>query len=95
MTHKHFKIILVTLLCLCGKEISAKKIEVQSPDGKLKVNIELKDKIYYSIYSGKDLLLDNCSLSMIKHKARDSSEKCNCREPLQYFISENEGKLCH
>ena len=41
MTHKHFKIILVTLLCLCGKEISAKKIEVQSPDGKLKVNIEL------------------------------------------------------
>lgn len=42
-----------------------KKIEVQSPDGKLKVNIELKDKIYYSIYSGKDLLLDNCSLSMI------------------------------
>ena len=65
MTHKHFKIILVTLLCLCGKEISAKKIEVQSPDGKLKVNIELKDKIYYSIYSGKDLLLDNCSLSMI------------------------------
>ena len=50
MTHKHFKIILVTLLCLCGKEISAKKIEVQSPDGKLKVNIELKDKIYYSIY---------------------------------------------
>ena len=65
MTHKHFKIILVTLLCLCGKEISAKKIEVQSPDGKLKVNIELKDKIYYSIYSGKDLLLYNCSLSMI------------------------------
>ena len=51
MTHKHFKIILITLLCLCGKEISAKKIEVQSPDGKLKVNIELKDKIYYSIYS--------------------------------------------
>ena len=55
MTHKHFKIILVTLLCLCGKEISAKKIEVQSPDGKLKVNIELKDKINYSINSGKDL----------------------------------------
>ena len=30
MTHKHFKIILVTLLCLCGKEISAKKIERQN-----------------------------------------------------------------
>lgn len=64
MTHKHFKIILIALLCLCGKEISAREIKVQSPDGKLKVNIELKDKIYYSIYSGKDLLLDNCSLSM-------------------------------
>ena len=64
MTHKHLKIILIALLCLCGKEISAREIKVQSPDGKLKVNIELKDKIYYSVYSGKDLLLDNCSLSM-------------------------------
>ena len=45
MTHKHLKIILIALLCLCGKEISAREIKVQSPDGKLKVNIELKDKI--------------------------------------------------
>ena len=44
MTHKHLKIILIALLCLCGKEISAREIKVQSPDGKLKVNIELKDK---------------------------------------------------
>ena len=44
--------------------MSAKEISIQSPDGKLKVNIELKDKIYYSVYSGNDLLLDNCSLTM-------------------------------
>lgn len=64
MIHKKSILLLMALLCLCGGQISAKEISVQSPDGKLKVNIELKDKIYYSVYSGTDLLLDNCSLTM-------------------------------
>lgn len=64
MIHKKSLLLLIALLCLCGAQISAKEISVQSPDGKLKVNIELKDKIYYSVYSGTDLLLDNCSLTM-------------------------------
>lgn len=64
MIHKNSLLLLMALLCLCGGQISAKEISVQSPDGKLKVNIELKDKIYYSVYSGTDLLLDNCSLTM-------------------------------
>ena len=49
---------------VCSGKICGKEISVQSPDGTLKVNIELKDKIYYSVYSGNDLLLKDCSLSM-------------------------------
>lgn len=57
-------IILLVLLGLCGGKALAKEISVQSPNGALKVNIELKDKIYYSVLAGNDLLLDNCSLSL-------------------------------
>ena len=57
MIHRYFTPVLIALLCMYGGKISAKEISVQSPDGKLKVNIELKDKIYYSVYSGSDLLI--------------------------------------
>lgn len=102
MILKYFKITLIVLLCLYSKKVSAKGIEVQSPDGNLKVNIELKDKIYYSIYSGKDLLLDNCSLSMTLNdevlgkqpKLRDSKrgkidESIKREIPLKNAIVEN------
>lgn len=49
---------------ICGSKVYGKEISVQSPDGILKVNIELKDKIYYSVYSGNDLLLKDCFLTM-------------------------------
>lgn len=49
MIHKYFTPVLIALLCMYGGKISAKEISVQSPDGKLKVNIELKDKIYLSL----------------------------------------------
>ena len=64
MIHKYFMPVLIALLCMYGGKVSAKEISVQSPDGKLRVNIELKDKVYYSVYSVNDLLLDNCSLTM-------------------------------
>lgn len=56
--------ILFSLMAWLGVSAYAREISVQSPDGKLKVNIELKDKVYYSIYSGNDLLLDHCSLTL-------------------------------
>ncbi len=42
MIHKYFTPVLIALLCMYGGKISAKEISVLSPDGKLKVNIELK-----------------------------------------------------
>ena len=46
MIHKYFMHVLIALLCMYGGKVSAKEISVQSPDGKLRVNIELKDKVY-------------------------------------------------
>ncbi|ETZ19971.1 glycoside hydrolase family 97 protein [Pedobacter sp. V48] len=41
-----------------------KGIELKSPNGGLKVSINISDKIYYSIFSGEDLLLENNHLQM-------------------------------
>jgi hypothetical protein len=41
-----------------------KNVELKSPDGSLIVDIQLKDKIYYSIYAGSELLLKDCSMSL-------------------------------
>ncbi len=61
---KQIVMLLAVFLFICSGNLCGKEISVQSPDGVLKVNIELKDKIYYSVYSGNDLLLENCFLSM-------------------------------
>jgi alpha-glucosidase len=42
----------------------ARASELISPDGKIKVKIELGDKIYYSLYQNDKLLLNKCSLGM-------------------------------
>ena len=54
----------MAFILFCGAEMHGKNIDIKSPNGSLKVNIELKDKIYYSVYAGDDLLLKDCSLSM-------------------------------
>ncbi|MEY8685053.1 glycoside hydrolase family 97 protein [Bacteroides sp. AN502(2024)] len=42
----------------------AKNIRVSSPDGTLKVNIELTDHIAYSVSADEQVLLERCSLSL-------------------------------
>ena len=47
---------LVTMFVwLVSGHAAAKSVSVQSPDGNLKVTIEVSDRIYYSIYAGDDL----------------------------------------
>jgi alpha-glucosidase len=87
MIHKYFTPVLIALLCMYGGKISAKEISVQSPDGKLKVNIELKDKIYYSVYSGSDLLLSNCSLTMtLDNEVLGKHSRTGCFRPSRFVI---------
>lgn len=61
---KTIVMMLTVFTFICGSKVYGKEISVQSPDGTLKVNIELKDKIYYSVYSGNDVLLKDCFLTM-------------------------------
>ena len=44
--------------------IFAALLELKSPNGELKVSVDLKDKIRYNISYGQDELLQNCSLQL-------------------------------
>lgn len=58
---------LLTALLLwmgCSCLVSAKDIEVTSPDGKLKVTVALKDRIYYSVSGEGTPILKDCALSL-------------------------------
>lgn len=53
-------ILLVLCLCLVSLLHAQNKLELVSPNGELKVSLNLSDKIYYSIdYNGEVLLKDN------------------------------------
>jgi alpha-glucosidase len=54
--------ILLTIILTCS---IARASELLSPNGKIKVKIELTDKIYYSLYQNDKLLLNKCSLGMM------------------------------
>ena len=59
--------LLTLLLCsiACVMAAPAEKIyKVTSPDGSLKVEVKLNHQISYSVYSGDNLLLDDCTLSL-------------------------------
>ena len=59
--------LLALLLCsiACVMAAPAEKIyKVTSPDGSLKVEIKLNHQISYSVYSGDNLLLNDCTLSL-------------------------------
>nr|WP_294875167.1 glycoside hydrolase family 97 protein [uncultured Pedobacter sp.] len=58
-------IIIVAVFGLSAvSKAQTKGIELKSPNGGLKVSINISDKIYYSIFSGEDLLLENNHLQM-------------------------------
>ncbi len=44
------------IFCCCSN-VQGRSLDVQSPDGKLKVVIDLKEKIYYSVISQNDTIL--------------------------------------
>lgn len=47
-----------------GLNAQTKGVELKSPDGGLKISVNISDKIYYSISSGGDLLLENNHLQL-------------------------------
>lgn len=61
---KQFVLLCVVFFSFCSVGMYSKNIELKSPGGALTVDIQLKDKIYYSIYAGSELLLKDCSMSL-------------------------------
>lgn len=62
-SYKHL-VLLLTLAIAGGSNLSAKVIDVKSPNGEINVSVDVKDKIYYSVSCGNDLLLKDCRLSL-------------------------------
>ena len=54
----------VFLFSLSAGNAFAAQVELKSPNGQIKINISLKDKITYSVSYNQDLLLQNCSLQL-------------------------------
>lgn len=54
---------MVAMLMVCGMvQAAPKSYKLLSPDGSIRVEVKLGHEISYSIYSGENLLLDNCNL---------------------------------
>ena len=56
--------LLLTFATAWGSHLSAKVIDIKSPNGELNLSVDVKDKIYYSVSYGNDLLLKDCYLNL-------------------------------
>jgi len=56
--------LLATLLFSTILMWAAKPMVLNSPNGEISISVSVSDKISYGVSYGKDLLLDNCSLSL-------------------------------
>lgn len=56
--------LLLTFATAWGSHLSAKVIDIKSPNGELNLSVDVKDKIYYSVSYGSDLLLKDCYLNL-------------------------------
>jgi alpha-glucosidase len=64
MLKKLFTFTVLSFFVLIPQIAIASPIELKSPNGELKISIELKDGIFYNVSYGQDLLLQNCTLQM-------------------------------
>lgn len=60
---KLFSLFVCITICLAAYS-APKKCELRSPDASLRVEVKLDKNITYSIFSGEDLLLADCQMSM-------------------------------
>lgn len=79
--------LLVVCLCLASLLRAQNKLELVSPNGELKVSLNLSDKIYYSIdYNGDVLLKDNSLLLVLKNQVLGQNSKL--RRQKQWSVDE-------
>ena len=64
MRTRHKFITLFLFSVFSGGVFAQKSFELKSPNAEVKIQIELSDKINYSIYYGNDLLIEKSYLNM-------------------------------
>lgn len=94
---------LVFLLLVSLGTKAQKQLELSSPNGEIKISVNLSDKIYYDVYYGNDLILKNNHLQLnlkdaslgqnpvlSKQKRNKVSEELKPVIPLKFSIVNNE-----
>ena len=85
--------LLVVCLCLASLLRAQNKLELISPNGELKVSLNLSDKIYYSIdYNGDVLLKDNSLQLTLRNQVLGQNPKLRrqtyeCRRAINSYCS--------
>lgn len=77
--------LLLALAVISGNSVYAKVIDIMSPNGAIKVSVDIKDRIYYSVsYDNNQLLRIVISTSNCKMKHWGTIPGCGARnvEPL-------------
>lgn len=64
MKLKPFYLFAIIICSIHNWSANAKTIDLKSPNGEIKVTVNVTDKISYSVNYGNDLILDNCFLQM-------------------------------
>ena len=61
---KRWTLVLISLVLICSDGSAATTTELKSPNGQLKISVQLTDQIHYSVTYGQDELLQNCLLQL-------------------------------
>ena len=61
---KRWTLLLLSLGFICSGSFAATTTELKSPNGQLKISVQLTNQIHYSVSYGQDELLQNCLLQM-------------------------------
>ena len=60
---KYWALVLFLSVCVCAVN-AQKNVNLTSPNGEIKLSVNLSDKIYYTVMYNNDVLLDNCYLQL-------------------------------
>ena len=61
---KRWAFVLLSLGLICTGGAAATSTELKSPNGQIKISVQLTDQIHYSVSYGGDELLQNCLLQL-------------------------------
>jgi alpha-glucosidase len=78
--------LLLALAVISGSSVYAKVIDVMSPNGAIKVSVDIKDRIYYSVSYDNDQLLKDCYLNLqLQNETLGEYEQGQCAG-LSYLV---------